>query len=66
MRIRVVYAAATFDVGDIADNIEALREIGALVSQNRSENLILELADGGTVILVVGPGIPIAVTYTDM
>ena len=66
MRIRVVYAAATFDVGDTADNIEALREIGALVSQNRSENLILELADGGTVILVVGPGIPIAVTYTDM
>ena len=66
MRIRVVYAVATFDVGDIADNIEALREIGALVSQNRSENLILELADGGTVILVVGPGIPIAVTYTDM
>lgn len=66
MRIKVQYGTATYDIGDTSDNRDALREVGALVSQGRSENLILELVDGGTLIVMVGPGIPIAVSYTDM
>jgi hypothetical protein len=66
MRIRVNYGVTTYDIGDTPENREALKEVGEYVSEGRSENLILELADGGTLIVVVGPAIAFAVTYTDI
>ncbi|KMO82295.1 hypothetical protein [Mycolicibacterium chlorophenolicum] len=66
MRIKVEYGTSTYDIGDTPDNRDALKEVGELVSEGRSENLILELADGGTVIFVVGPAIPLAVSYLDI
>jgi len=66
MRIGVNYGGITYDIGDTAENREALKEVGEYVAEGRSENLILELADGGTLIVVIGPTIAFAVTYTDI
>lgn len=66
VRIRISYDGTTYDIGDTADNRAALKEVGQLVSDGQSENLILELVDGGTLILVIGPAIPLAVMYLDM
>lgn len=65
MHIKVDYAGNRYDIGDTPENLAALKEVGEIVSEGQSENLILELADGGTVILVVGPAIPFAVLYLD-
>lgn len=66
MRIRISYGGATYDIGDTAENRAALTEVGQFVSDGQSENLVLELVDGGTLILVIGPAIPLAVMYLDM
>ena len=66
MRIRVRYDGDSYEVGDTPENREALREVGEVVSEGRSENLVLELADGGSLIVVMGPAIPLAVSYLDI
>lgn len=66
MRITITYGGTTYDIGDTPENRDALKEVGEYVADGRSENLILELVDGGTVIVVIGPAIPLAVTYTDI
>lgn len=66
MRIKVYYGGTTYDIGDTSENRDALKEVGRYVSEGQSENVILELQDGGTVIMVIGPAIPFAVTYTDI
>lgn len=66
MRIKVDYAGHTYEIGDTSENRESLKEVGGYVSEGQAENLILELADGGTLILVIGPAIPLAVTYLDI
>jgi len=64
MRITVSYGGREYPLQESDDNIEALRQVGQYVSVGRSENLILTGVDGSTLILVVGPGIPFAVTYS--
>ncbi|AER47699.1 hypothetical protein DORI_50 [Mycobacterium phage Dori] len=41
MRIAVTHGGVTYDVADTPENQDALREVGELVSEGRSENLIL-------------------------
>lgn len=65
MRIDVHYGGREYSIEHSSENVDSLREVGQYVSTGVSENLILNLADGGTLILVVGPGIPFAVAYRD-
>ena len=65
MRIDVQYGGREYPLQHSQDNIEALRQVGHYVSQGTTETLVLVLADGGTLILVVGPAVPFAVTYRD-
>lgn len=65
MRIDVNYGGREYSLEHSQDNIEALRQVGHYVSQGATETLVLGLAGGGTLIAVVGPGIPFAVGYTD-
>lgn len=65
MRIDVQYGGREYPIEHSQDNIEALRQVGHYVSQGVTETLILGLAGGGTLIVVVGPAVPFAVSYRD-
>jgi hypothetical protein len=63
-QIDIDYAGRSYAVPSTKENQNVLKELGVYAVQGRIEVLTLD-GDGFAVSLVVGPTIPIAVSYID-
>ena len=63
-QIDIDYAGRSYTVHSTKENQNVLKELGVSAAQGRIEVLTLD-GDGFAVSLVVGPTIPIAVSYID-
>lgn len=63
-QIDIEYAGCTYTVPWTDDNVERLKGIAQHVRDGRAE-VFTVLGDGFTLTIVVGPTIPLAITYVD-